>query len=112
MPRQEHWYSRKKDWLCCRELGLWVSCFEIYGGKLYDLLNSRHHLVMREDGKGRVCIVGLKEARAHAALRSMVAAFTGPAACMLHRCMQEGLERCHGLICMPWGTCLMRARQH
>ena len=42
-------------------LALWVSCFEIYGGKLYDLLNSRQPLVMREDGKGLVCIVGLKE---------------------------------------------------
>lgn len=42
-------------------LALWVSCFEIYGGKLYDLLNCRQQLVMREDGKGRVCIVGLKE---------------------------------------------------
>ncbi len=42
-------------------LALWVSCFEIYGGKLYDLLNGRQQLVMREDGKGRVCIVGLKE---------------------------------------------------
>lgn len=38
-----------------------MSCFEIYGGKLYDLLNGRQQLVMREDGKGRVCIVGLKE---------------------------------------------------
>ena len=46
-----------------RELGLWVSCFEIYGGKLFDLLNARQALVMREDGRGRVCIVGLKEAR-------------------------------------------------
>ncbi len=45
------------------ELSLWVSCFEIYGGKLFDLLNGRQGLVMREDGKGRVCIVGLKEAR-------------------------------------------------
>jgi hypothetical protein len=44
-------------------LQLWVSCFEIYGGKLFDLLNSRQQLVMREDGKGRVCIVGLKEVR-------------------------------------------------
>jgi hypothetical protein len=42
-----------------------VSCFEIYGGKLFDLLNARQALVMREDGRGRVCIVGLKEARAH-----------------------------------------------
>ncbi len=51
-----------------RGLALWVSCFEIYGGKLFDLLNGRQPLVMREDGKGRVCIVGLKEARplAHA----------------------------------------------
>ena len=45
------------------DLSLWVSCFEIYGGKLFDLLNSRQGLVMREDGKGRVCIVGLKEVR-------------------------------------------------
>ncbi len=42
-------------------LALHVSCFEIYGGKLFDLLNGRQGLVMREDGKGRVCIVGLKE---------------------------------------------------
>ena len=41
-----------------------MSCFEIYGGKLYDLLNGRQQLVMREDGKGRVCIVGLKEVSA------------------------------------------------
>ena len=47
-----------------RGLALWVSCFEIYGGKLYDLLNGRQQLVMREDGKGRVCIVGLKEVSA------------------------------------------------
>ncbi len=41
--------------------GLYVSCFEIYGGKLYDLLNGRKKLDMREDGKKRVVIVGLKE---------------------------------------------------
>jgi hypothetical protein len=52
-----------------RDLALWVSCFEIYGGKLFDLLNSRQGLVMREDGKGRVCIVGLKEVRALFRLR-------------------------------------------
>ncbi|KAK9821120.1 hypothetical protein WJX81_000795 [Elliptochloris bilobata] len=43
------------------DLSLWVSCFEIYGGKLYDLLNGRARLEMREDGRKRVCIVGLKE---------------------------------------------------
>ena len=42
------------------DLSLFVSCFEIYGGKLYDLLNARKRLDMREDGKKRVCIVDLK----------------------------------------------------
>lgn len=40
---------------------LHVSFFEIYGGKLYDLLNERRKLMMREDGKQQVCIVGLQE---------------------------------------------------
>ncbi|KAL2649441.1 hypothetical protein R1flu_017569 [Riccia fluitans] len=42
---------------------LWLSFFEIYGGKLYDLLNERRKLCMREDGRQQVCIVGLKEYR-------------------------------------------------
>ncbi|KAJ7561762.1 hypothetical protein O6H91_03G040300 [Diphasiastrum complanatum] len=40
---------------------LWLSFFEIYGGKLYDLLNDRRKLCMREDGRQQVCIVGLQE---------------------------------------------------
>ncbi|OAY62915.1 Kinesin-13A [Ananas comosus] len=46
-----------------RNLGfqLFVSFFEIYGGKLFDLLNDRRKLCMREDGKQQVCIVGLQE---------------------------------------------------
>ncbi|CAO2173733.1 unnamed protein product [Urochloa humidicola] len=40
---------------------LWLSYFEIYGGKLFDLLSERRHLLMREDGKKQVCIVGLQE---------------------------------------------------
>ncbi|PON94559.1 Kinesin-like protein [Trema orientale] len=40
---------------------LFVSFFEIYGGKLFDLLNERRKLCMREDGKQQVCIVGLQE---------------------------------------------------
>lgn len=43
------------------DMQLWVSCFEIYGGKLYDLLNGRKRLEVREDGRKRVCIVGVKE---------------------------------------------------
>ncbi|KAG4388523.1 hypothetical protein GLYMA_09G190500v4 [Glycine max] len=42
---------------------LFVSFFEIYGGKLFDLLNERKKLCMREDGKQQVCIVGLQEYR-------------------------------------------------
>ncbi|KAF8400781.1 hypothetical protein HHK36_014083 [Tetracentron sinense] len=42
---------------------LFVSFFEIYGGKLFDLLNDRNKLCMREDGKQQVCIVGLQEYR-------------------------------------------------
>ncbi|XP_061993447.1 kinesin-like protein KIN-13B isoform X2 [Rosa rugosa] len=42
---------------------LFVSFFEIYGGKLFDLLNDRKKLFMREDGKQQVCIVGLQEYR-------------------------------------------------
>ncbi|KAM1173568.1 hypothetical protein FF1_026248 [Malus domestica] len=42
---------------------LFVSFFEIYGGKLFDLLNDRKKLCMREDGKQQVCIVGLQEHR-------------------------------------------------
>ena len=37
-----------------------VSFFEIYGGKLFDLLNGRKKLVSREDAGKNVVIVGLK----------------------------------------------------
>eukprot|EP00891_Asterochloris_glomerata_P009247 jgi/Astpho2/9247/e_gw1.00138.16.1_t len=43
------------------DMSLFVSCFEIYGGKLFDLLNGRQRLTILEDGKKRVCIVGLRE---------------------------------------------------
>lgn len=42
---------------------LYVSFFEIYGGKLFDLLSDRRKLCMREDAKQQVCIVGLQEFR-------------------------------------------------
>ncbi|KAJ8620571.1 hypothetical protein MRB53_029100 [Persea americana] len=44
-----------------QKLRLWLSYFEIYGGKLYDLLSDRRKLCMREDGRQQVCIVGLQE---------------------------------------------------
>lgn len=43
------------------DLEVWVSFFEIYGGRLFDLLNDRNRLVAREDGTNNVNIVGLKE---------------------------------------------------
>ena len=42
-------------------LTIWVSFYEIYCGKLFDLLNGRNQLTAREDAKGNICIVGLTE---------------------------------------------------
>jgi kinesin family protein 2/24 len=44
-----------------RDINLYVSCFEIYGNKLFDLLNERKKLTILEDAKKRVVVVGLKE---------------------------------------------------
>ena len=43
------------------DLELNLSFYEIYCGKLYDLLNKREELVCREDNKQKVNIVGLTE---------------------------------------------------
>jgi kinesin family member 2/24 len=40
---------------------IWVSFFEIYGDKLFDLLNKRQRLVSREDAEKNIHIVGLEE---------------------------------------------------
>ena len=42
---------------------LQMSFYEIYCGKLYDLLNKKKLLQAREDGKQRVNIVGLTETK-------------------------------------------------
>jgi kinesin family protein 2/24 len=42
-------------------LCVFISFFEIYGGKLFDLLNGRKRLVAREDANGKVNVVGLQE---------------------------------------------------
>ncbi|GMH42856.1 hypothetical protein BSKO_10775 [Bryopsis sp. KO-2023] len=47
-----------------QDVYLFVSCFEIYGGKVFDLLNARKKLEIREDGKRKVCVVGLKDYQA------------------------------------------------
>lgn len=43
------------------DLDVWVSFYEIYCGKLFDLLNNRNILVLREDAHNKVNIVGLSE---------------------------------------------------
>ena len=45
------------------DLELWLSFYEIYCGKLYDLLNNREVIFCREDGKQRVNIVNLTEVK-------------------------------------------------
>ncbi len=42
-------------------LEIWVSFYEIYCNKLFDLLNNKNILQAREDGKGNICIAGLME---------------------------------------------------
>lgn len=44
-----------------QHLSVWISFYEIYCGKLFDLLNDRQELHVREDAKKRVNIVGLSE---------------------------------------------------
>jgi kinesin family protein 2/24 len=42
---------------------VYISFYEIYCGKLHDLLNERQQLFAREDAKQNVNIVGLSEKR-------------------------------------------------
>ncbi|KAF4753663.1 Kinesin-like protein kif24, partial [Perkinsus olseni] len=49
-------YQTSKD-----ELAIKVSFYEIYCGKLFDLLNHRKMLAARENGRNRVVIVNLQE---------------------------------------------------
>ena len=49
------------------DLELYLSFYEIYCGKLYDLLNNRDVVFCREDGKQKVNIVNLTEMRANTA---------------------------------------------
>jgi kinesin family protein 2/24 len=47
-------------------LDLYVSFYEIYCGKLYDLLNKHQHVECREDAKQRVNIINLTETKVSA----------------------------------------------
>ena len=54
-------YLKKKEY---NFLEIWVSFYEIYCNKLFDLLNNKNVLQAREDGKGNICIAGLIEKNA------------------------------------------------
>ena len=49
----------------CNHLNVHVSLFEIYGGKLFDLLSDRKQIKCLEDSKGKVCFPGLTEHPVH-----------------------------------------------
>ena len=57
--------------------GVSVSFFEIYGGKLFDLLAARQPLVKREDGNNKVQIRGLSEHKIATAAELMSAIAIG-----------------------------------
>jgi len=42
-------------------MSIGISLFEIYGGKLFDLLNKRNQIRCLEDSRGKVCFPGLSE---------------------------------------------------
>ena len=44
-----------------RHLSVGASLFEIYGGKLFDLINGRKQIKCLEDSRGKVCFPGLSE---------------------------------------------------
>ena len=54
-------YLKKREY---SSLEIWVSFYEIYCNKLFDLLNNKNVLQAREDGKGHICIAGLIERNA------------------------------------------------
>lgn len=73
-----------------RDVELYVSCFEIYGNKVFDLLNMRKKLNILEDGKKKVCVVGLKvrEGQRHHAFAAH-SLFVAKAAVTFSCCLQH-----------------------
>jgi len=52
-------------------LKYYASYFEIYDGKVYDLLNKRQQLVLLEDGKNKIQVKGLSKTETNSAERIM-----------------------------------------
>lgn len=65
-----HLLSRQSEFSGDREctlkhVNVAVTFFEIYGGRIQDLLNNRRRLKVLEDGKGEVVVAGLEEFEAN-----------------------------------------------
>lgn len=61
------------------DLELYLSFYEIYCGKLQDLLNKRAEIICREDNKQQVQLVNMIEIRCHTAQDIMAALSKGTA---------------------------------
>ena len=57
----EHGLNLNQGGCNSNDTAVMVSFFEIYGGRIQDLLNKCNRLKVLEDGKGEVVITGLKE---------------------------------------------------
>lgn len=59
-------HSHENITRCCslENTTLSIAMFEIYGGRIQDLLNNRNRLKVLEDGKGEVVVSGLEEFQA------------------------------------------------
>jgi kinesin family protein 2/24 len=51
----------EEGWCNCENTTISIAIFEIYGGRIQDLLNKRNRLKVLEDGRGEVVISGLEE---------------------------------------------------
>jgi hypothetical protein len=76
------------------DVSLFVSCFEIYGNKVFDLLNSRKKLNILEDAKKKVVVVGLKVSGTHCAIIS-------DAARRVYCALGSRLEQCPSRLLAP-----------
>ncbi|NXG87352.1 KIF2C protein, partial [Stercorarius parasiticus] len=88
-----------------QNLEVYVTFFEIYNGKVFDLLNKKAKLRVLEDGKQQVQIVGLRESQVHctedvfrmiemgSACRTSGQTFANASSSRSHACFQIILRR-------------------
>lgn len=94
------------------DVSLFVSCFEIYGNKVFDLLNSRKKLNILEDAKKKVVVVGLKVSGTHCAIIHMVYCALGSrlASSAPHACLHHVLPASDAPVCAMQEGCFQPSR--